>query len=572
MWVIGVDIGGGGGGDVGGGIGDVGGVVGRTAPAASSRDAVQPRLGHTARPQTGYLSVPDMRRKCYKIPPENELCLCEDIFQQHQAKLVDCDVEDAIAVETYKEFDSNEDMCDGKGDECCCGDEDSSSEPSDGDGPAKQASGDGGQLVPLLRSPTVDRLTAEERDQVLRELDDVVTGNFLMKVRRFSRDVRSPSLSSGGEPREDLGRVVGRLCKRSSSLNTEEMVNFGRVAELTRRFSRLGEPSAQYRSEPDFLRHGFLRASDYDDGGTTSSDSDYELIQHPVRMVFIQPMSVSDDRLHKGGVVLTEVTGSDAEDADRLSANAAAAAQKRRLSFARKSVAFDGSLSSVDDGGPEPIAARYARLKGGGGGDWTAADNVERTINYSKSSDAVSVSNLSRTHRRYSSVDVYEQVKNAAAFLDVRKTEQEFRDGLVAKKSRRNEAIQEYLANKELLLIKMKSASVGGVLRWNQEHQDTLLDDEEPKTQQQQLPSLIDSDDEDEGSPPKDGLRRVLRNGLKGRRIRRLRKLESRSGGLTLADLWRVSRDEPSLQLPPSQRHGTGCSSAETPDRNHNTP
>lgn len=45
-----------------------------------------------------FLMVPDNRTKCYKIPPENDLCLCEDIFQQHQAKLVNCDSEDASAV------------------------------------------------------------------------------------------------------------------------------------------------------------------------------------------------------------------------------------------------------------------------------------------------------------------------------------------------------------------------------------------------------------------------------------------------------------------------------------------
>lgn len=42
--------------------------------------------------------VPGTRVKCYKIPPNNDLCLCEDIFQQHQAKLVNCDSEDADAI------------------------------------------------------------------------------------------------------------------------------------------------------------------------------------------------------------------------------------------------------------------------------------------------------------------------------------------------------------------------------------------------------------------------------------------------------------------------------------------
>lgn len=48
------------------------------------------------------LSVPQTRVKCYKIPPDNDLCLCEDIFQEHQAKLINCDSEDANAINLRK--------------------------------------------------------------------------------------------------------------------------------------------------------------------------------------------------------------------------------------------------------------------------------------------------------------------------------------------------------------------------------------------------------------------------------------------------------------------------------------
>lgn len=627
VWVIGV----------GGGVGIGGGSVGGGRTASVARDALQPRFGRMPKPQSDYLSVPDVRRKCYKIPPENELCLCEDIFQQHQAKLVNCDVEDAIAVETYKEpsFDSNENVCHGHNSDCsskcCCGnDEESSSKSSETSrsaedrksvsslesvtvGKTAAAAAAGPLQLLAVPQPPSDKLTAEERDRVLQELDDILTGNFLTKIRRFSHDVQSLSGDSGDE----LGRRHsslstasvtagrGRLCKRSSSLDTDEIVNYGRVSELTRRFSRLGQAGiiapSHYCSEPNF-RHKLQTTTDYDGATTTSSSSEYEV--HPIRMVFIRPMSVSDDHLNKGhggnsggGVVLTEVT-SDGENELAVANNAA---QKRRMSFARKNLAFDGSLSSADGGGGNAddddghadggdsaaatAADRYRRLKGG----WHSVVNPGRAVvNYSKSSDTVAVSNLGLSHRRYSSVDVYDQVKKHLS-LDVEKTEKEFWDGLIAEKSRRQDAIQEYLANKELLLMKMKSASVGGILRWNQEHQDTLLDDEEPLSPPPPrtpfVPSLprqyqdVDvrswsvadddgddySDDDDDGPPPKDGLRRVLRTGLKGRRIRRLRKLESRSSGLALTDFcWRVSKDEP-----PS-RHGTGCSSAEPPD-NHIT-
>jgi len=93
-----------------------------------------------------------------------------------------------------------------------------------------------------------EKLTAEERDKVLRELEDIVTGNFLTKVRRFSQDVHSDS-SAGDDHRVGSGQLqltcaaaAARLRgKRSSSLDTDEIVNYGKVAEHTRRFSRLSE-------------------------------------------------------------------------------------------------------------------------------------------------------------------------------------------------------------------------------------------------------------------------------------------------------------------------------------------
>lgn len=729
--VIGTGVGDGGvGGGGGGGIDS--GACRATVANAVCRDAVQPRFSHISsacrppyRSGDHYLSVPDaQRKKCYKIPPENELCLCEDIFQQHQAKLIDCDVEDANAVESYKEpgFDDSDDdnvaACssdDGGGqDPCCCEGGGSNSGSESVSSSSSLSSRRNSDLVIAqsktdTRSPTMavddgrpqpDKLlTAEERDRVLRELDDIVTGNFLTRVRQFSQqDLHSTSDSSGGDHdhlRQQLtissGQVRG-LGKRSSSLDTDEIINYGKVAELTRRFSRLGKPttmgspsSRHYCSEPNFFSESTTDASFarrrhhrrshlqhlkllHDDGETAcsgggSGDDDYEEIinNQPIRMVFISPMSLSDDPLNQaskssgGGVILTEVTSDGEADLQCTPSAASIATQYRRRSF-RKSVAFDSSLSSVDGdstGGDESSSAvtRYLQLKGGGG-KW---QNVASA--YSKSTDTVSVSTVGRrTHRRHSSVDVYEQTAETAvavtedaaqaqAFLDVEVAEREFRDGLLAEKGRRREAVREYLANKELLLIKMKSASVGGgVLRWNQEHQDTLLDDDESppaaslpmlpvrdgwwQQQQQQERQLLqqgqqqqqqqqkwlsssssstsssflllsssvdvadaDPDDTSQTPLPKDGLRRVLRTGLKGRRIRRLRKFEScrtcsGSGSFALVDACRrrgastvVVVDggslAPSPLLPSSLLLSSHCSSTTTargvpPDDNRN--
>uniref|UniRef100_A0A2S2P6R2 Uncharacterized protein n=2 Tax=Schizaphis graminum TaxID=13262 RepID=A0A2S2P6R2_SCHGA len=589
----------------------------------------------SCKPPSDYLSVPDVRKKCYKIPPENELCLCEDIFQQHQAKLINCDVEDASAVESYKDpdFDSNENVCDGiVNNECCCGEGGGGDNCTEGDSLKSLSSSSSPSVISAKNernngatediAESRDKLTSEERDKVLRELEDIVTGNFLTKVRRFSQDVHSDSsagddhcFGGAGQLQLTSASAAARLRgKRSSSLDTDEIVNYGKVAELTRRFSRLGEIGVitprHYRSEPDFFgesatsdrhfRHHH-RENDFSLSSTSSSDADgeigvggvdvtssgddYEVVRQPIRMVFIRPMSVSDDRLNNrsGGVVLTEVTSDGETDVHQQQQRTLSnATQNRRRSF-RKSVAFDSSLSSIDGSGgvdcvcsDDAAMTRYHRLKGGCQQpqtilNWkpTAAYQRAATVNYSKSSDTVSVSKFCRSHRRYSSVDVYDQVKNVV-FLDVEKTEKEFRDGLLAEKNRRREAIRDYMANKELLLMKMKSASVGGVLRWNQEHQDTLLDDEEP-------PQSHDSDGGSSDSssslpPPKDGLRRVLRTGLKGRRIRRLRKLESRSSGFALADLWRVvgNKDVPAPSSSSSQHSVAGCCSSAEPPDNHN--
>ncbi|XP_073971108.1 adherens junction formation factor afadin isoform X5 [Rhodnius prolixus] len=48
-------------------------------------------------PPTNLLTVPVNNPNCYKLPPENNLRLHEDIFQEHQARLVNCDSEDASA-------------------------------------------------------------------------------------------------------------------------------------------------------------------------------------------------------------------------------------------------------------------------------------------------------------------------------------------------------------------------------------------------------------------------------------------------------------------------------------------
>lgn len=48
-------------------------------------------------PPSNLLSVPQNNINYYKVPPENEFNLREDVFQEHQARLINCDSEDASA-------------------------------------------------------------------------------------------------------------------------------------------------------------------------------------------------------------------------------------------------------------------------------------------------------------------------------------------------------------------------------------------------------------------------------------------------------------------------------------------
>lgn len=57
----------------------------------------QPSTANPPISKANLLSVPENHANCYKIPPESDFDLCEDVFQEHQARLVNCDSEDASA-------------------------------------------------------------------------------------------------------------------------------------------------------------------------------------------------------------------------------------------------------------------------------------------------------------------------------------------------------------------------------------------------------------------------------------------------------------------------------------------
>lgn len=128
--------------------------------------------------------------KCYKTPKDNELCLCEDIFQQHQAKLIDCDSEDAKAVSSYAseheekpviaDVDSASSLS-----ECCCNTSTPSSDSTE------QREKPDTPPPPVVEDKR--KLTLEEREKALKELDEIINS---IKITRNIREFGSLDLST----------------------------------------------------------------------------------------------------------------------------------------------------------------------------------------------------------------------------------------------------------------------------------------------------------------------------------------------------------------------------------------
>ncbi|KAG8268645.1 adherens junction organization [Homalodisca vitripennis] len=376
--------------------------------------------------------VPGARVKCYKIPPDNDLCLCEDIFQQHQAKLVNCDSEDADAISRNREVDSQskddsnsiksnqfnnpkadvvryqrkdqgtdvmspkwqyrsldnisdvskEDrfagwvplpgmrkcksdfylsrdgewkMVNGKDDlkdafseeirvynlserqtecykeileavvsststsECGC-DNDSvspkstdSSSISSGTLTLKPTSNKGNcEINSNNQNKTLtSKLSAEERDKALKELDEIVSGSFLKKISDFGQGV-----TYSGSTRDKMSEFLSDMLKldlsslkNSSSDNSDpksnpssedEMLQFGcgRVAALAKHFSRMGEAGIIRGRGGNYNRagrgRGLSRNSFRSEPNIAELSKDWLLNPHPDDIIIPAPLTEND--------------------------------------------------------------------------------------------------------------------------------------------------------------------------------------------------------------------------------------------------------------------------------------
>lgn len=284
----------------------------------------QPRYGNSLHPIHAFLTVPREQQpvsgdssnsncltvpsayknmnkfKCYKTPKDNELCLCEDIFQQHQAKLIDCDSEDAKAVSSYTHNTESEqvkenvdvDTASSSMSECCCNHSDNttSTQSSDNNSESKQEVHQS-TSVDIVET-NKDKLTLEEREKALKELDEIINS---IKITRNIREFGSLDLSTSDRNKDfKKSRFLSSMLelnfsemkiddKDDNKLNnnnmdpdnrelnnnisnneSEEPAEFtvGKVARLAKFFSNMGEAgiirtkgnraiNRQFKSEPN---------------------------------------------------------------------------------------------------------------------------------------------------------------------------------------------------------------------------------------------------------------------------------------------------------------------------------
>uniref|UniRef100_A0A8D8LU77 Afadin n=1 Tax=Cacopsylla melanoneura TaxID=428564 RepID=A0A8D8LU77_9HEMI len=195
---------------------------------------IQPTVGDTA--NNNCLTVPSQFKnmnkfKCYKTPKDNELCLCEDIFQQHQAKLIDCDSEDAKAVSSYtlqkeeeeqKKMESNtnnndNDTASSTISECCCNLSDNTSTQSSDNTEQEPKQENPVQETVPVETDNKQKLTLEEREKALKELDEIINS---IKITRNIREFGSLDLSTT-DRKEDFKK--SRFLSSMLELNFSEM-------------------------------------------------------------------------------------------------------------------------------------------------------------------------------------------------------------------------------------------------------------------------------------------------------------------------------------------------------------
>lgn len=421
------------------------------------------------------------------------------------------------------------------------------------------------------------KLTKKEREDILRELEEIISGEFFNRVRSPATSKRqncdsfsSPMLhldlhelkdgnssSKSSTPSLNLSNV--------SSSNSDLRYKGGRVAELAKYFSKLGQA-------------GIIRTGT---GGKFMNKSVPNLPEHESVVVVNRSASMTeltnqDNELtnqDNNGPVLSEFHDSPMNGATEacippmITDADSGACTRRRQSFARQNTVFC-KMRSVDELDLKKSRTTKSKLnKYASLSDFRAftdEGNVNEVPDLNKIVSSDNLSGIITTPQKetstlptsFSSSPSSSLPSNKQfcleAFLLKNKPSEE---GLKINYDKMTTAIRDYLANKELLLKRMKSNSIDnyGVrgraftnLNRTCPNFTSVRDTNEPEHRREQLFKTGYSMDalfySKEMSPTsgdvddfifKDNIRRVYKGPyVKGRRFRTCRKLVSRRSGL----------------------------------------
>ncbi|XP_065208154.1 afadin isoform X2 [Planococcus citri] len=316
------------------------------------------------------------------------------------------------------------------------------------------------------------KLTKEERENILKELEDIISGQFFNNVAG-SRGAESKKTGASSFPSSmlhldlntlkdsDTSASEGSLHRSNfSSLTDSNDFRTGRVAELARHFSRLGEagiikaPGAEPKTKSVPNLAGF---------GVSYDDTKHH---KPNR-------SSSMEDLDRKGVILTELnddldSNGQEDGRSRSRGNEPSIVKqesmldKRRQSFARQNTVFCKmkSVDELESKNRQPRKLyRYASLADfripAGKSACKTTDDRKKVVSF----DDLTVRRRQLQKEKRSSSESQEKKEfNLESFLA--KNKPAYEENLKINYDKMTTAIRDYLANKELLLKRMKSNSI----------------------------------------------------------------------------------------------------------------
>lgn len=370
------------------------------------------------------------------------------------------------------------------------------------------------------------KLTKEERENILRELEDIISGDFFTNIAADKKTGASSFPSSmlhldlNTLKDSDTSVSEGSLqVSNFSSITDSNDFRTGRVAELARHFSKLGEAGIIRAPEPKTKSVPNLSKFVYEP----------QLKDH---------RSSSMEELNRKGVVLTELDNDEA--LAKQGSDDSSKVEKRRQSFARQNTVFC-KMKSVDELDLKKHSSRklyrYASL---------ADFRLCKSAKEDDKKKFVSFDDLSLRKQPKEEKKPEKKEFNLETFLLKNKP---YEENLKINYDKMTMAIRDYLANKELLLKRMKSNSVEqfGIKSCSLSNLNrtcpnfTTIRETEDKTLKRDLKIGMSVDAlyfgdstplqeaENDEFTYKHNIRRVYKGSyFKGRRFRRCRKLDSR--------------------------------------------